>query len=183
LNAALEFYAPDNLQKVLALRIVAHVPMLVERYTIWARIERLRRILGGLGLAEKAATQFGRAEDFLLLEPDEVEFARRCHLATRENTPLSPAVAAMFRRAKELSVPLYVIEMPMTERHRQRYYGRPEWESYRAYLVNLICDAGGHYVPAANWVSDDGFADNLHLNALGAKVFSSKLSQLTAKRE
>jgi len=183
LDAALGFYAANDVRKALELRAVSHVPMLVERYTIWARIERIRRTLGGLGLAEQAENRFGRTEDFLLLEPDQAEFSRRCGIAASECTPLTPAVEGILMRAKGLGVPAYVVEMPMTEAHRQRFYSGPEWTSYRAHLVNLVSAAGGHYVPAADWASEDGFADNLHLNSSGAKVFSSKLSQLTGKRE
>jgi hypothetical protein len=116
-------------------------------------------------------------EDFSLLEANHEEFVRRCDRATSGRVPLTPAVAAIFHQAREQGNSVYVIEMPMTERHRQRYYSSPEWIAYRAQLMELLREAGGSYVAAADWVEESGFADHFHLNPTGANKFSKRLGQ------
>lgn len=184
LNTALGFYTANCPTRAVLLRIVSYVPMLVERYSIWARIERIRRVLGDLGLPRKVVNQFGRAEDFGLLEAeDDAAFAKSCGHAAKARIPLSPPVEAMLKRSTARGAETYVIEMPVTEAHRRRFYNSAEWVAYRAHLVELVKEVGGHYVSGADWISDDGFSDWLHLNAEGARTFSTKLAQWVRQRE
>jgi hypothetical protein len=176
-KVASNFYFIDAPVKVFTHHLIARIPMLVERLTIWGRVEKLRRFLGEIGMPKKDTNRFGRAEDFSLLEDNQKEFVQRCNRMVVNRVPLNRPVAEIFHLAKERgSQAIYVVEMPMSERHR-KLYNNSAWNSYRAYLVKLVSEAGGIYVPAANWIGKDGFLDNLHLNEVGAKSFSRRLGQ------
>ena len=183
LGLAIQFYAPDDAIKALGLRLVSQIPLLRERYAIWANVEKLRRVLGELGMPAKETNRFGRAEDFTLLEPDsENEFANSCGRLAKEKAPLSASVEFIFRRAAKQGVRIYVIEMPMPTSHRKRFYSTPEWARYQEQLKELCDKAGAVYVPADSWVADDGFADALHLNPKGAQVFSRRLANFAREQ-
>jgi len=176
-EVASAYYAADSLVRRFIFRLVSRIPLLVERYTIWARVERLRRSLSEIGMPRKETNRFGRAEDFALLEPDTAEFALRCQKATARHSPLNAPITAIIRRAKKSGAAVFIVEMPMPSGYRQRFYSRAEWVAYRSYLIELVRAAGAEYVPAVDWVGDDGFADSLHLNAAGACAFSSQLGR------
>lgn len=72
--------------------------------------------------------------------------------------------------------------MPMTARHRRRFYAGAAWAAYRASLRDRIEEVGGVFVPAADWVPDAGFSDHLHLNAAGARTFSTRLGEWVRDR-
>lgn len=179
---AAQFLVADSSVRALAFRVVAQIPWLVERLTIWAKVELLRRSLGELGMPKKLTNQFGRAEDFGLLEEDVEQFTTRCRLLAADQAPLTAAVVAIIRQAQERGSPIYLVEMPMPEGHRKRYYQTPEWIAYQAHLKRLLEDAGGRYVPAADWIDDSGFADHLHLNQDGARRFSTRLAAVREQR-
>ncbi len=176
-DAAIRFYAADSPGRAFSLRLVGKVPILVERTSLWAKVEMVRRFLGEIGMPKKETNRFGRAEDFSLLEADSDEFVHRCRRAAADRIPLSAPLTAIFAQAKEWGTAVHVVEMPMPEGHRRRFYNSPEWKAYRAHLIELVQAAGGVYVPASDWVGEAGFADNLHLNAAGANEFSVRLGR------
>ncbi len=167
-------YFPHAPLRATGLSLAAHFPLVVERTTVWAKVEAVRRRLGGLGMPKRETNRFGRAEDFARLEADPTEFAERLDGAAR--APLSPPVAELFAAVRANGCPLYVVAMPMPASYRLRYYCGSGWESYRAHLAALIRQAGGTFVPSADWVADSGFADALHLNGDGAREFSVRLA-------
>jgi hypothetical protein len=176
-EAAIGFYAPNSPVKAFALRLVSFVPILSERYTIWSKVELLRRSFGEVGMPKKETNQFGRVEDFALLESSQADFITRCKQATSAQAPLSEPVAAIFRQVRESGRKLYVIEMPLPVGHRQGFYSHPEWLAYRSHIMKLVAETGGIYVPASDWIGEAGFSDHLHLNADGAKTFSTRLGR------
>ena len=182
LDSALKFYAADSCIKDASLRFVAKFPMLVERYTAWSKVEILRRTFGEVGLVKKETNRFGRAEDFSLLEDDPKEFAGRCQRVTALCTPLSPPVSAIIQKAKGNGASITVVEMPVTEQHRSRFYSSPDWENYRTHLIQLVHDTGATYLSASDWIGEDGFSDHLHLSRSGAKTFSLRLGQTLQRK-
>ena len=176
------FYGRGSRAWALRHRAVGLVPMLVERHRIWAYVERLRRYAGEIGMPKKVVTRFGRVEDFVGIGGPPVAFAARCADAVERREPLSPPVAELFRLSRERGNPLYVVEMPIRESHRKLYYSTPEWQRYREWIVELVDDAGGIYVPAAGWIPDDGFRDTMHLTVNGSAEFSRKLARWTKER-
>ena len=167
-------YFPRTPLRAAALSLAARFPLLVERTTVWAKVEAVRRRLGGLGMPERETNRFGRAEDFARLEADPTEFAERLDGAAR--APLSPPVAELFAAVRANGCSLYVVAMPMPASHRLRYCCGSGWEACRAHSTELVRRAGGTFVPAADWVADSGFADPLHLNGDGAREFSVRLA-------
>ena len=177
LETAIRFYAADDPIWASLMRVVARIPMMVERYAIWARVERLRRRLGEIGLRTQLTNRFGRAEDFSLLEPaDPNEFGRICRAAVDDRKGLVPAVADMLQVLRERGISSIIVEMPMTSSHRRRYYAHPEWVRLRQHVEEQVRRWGGAYLVASDWIGDDGFADHLHLNARGAAEFSRRIA-------
>jgi hypothetical protein len=187
-NRAMDYYAgldtaldlsPGHSPLLAAqLRIVAIIPMLVERFAIWARVERLRRLLKAVGMPAEHENRFGQVKDFALLEPaDQTAFAEACHAAVADRTPLNKPVSALFDTAKARGAVLYVVAMPMTSNHRRTFYGTPEWKAYEAYLETLVRAKGGVFLRSADWIDDRYFDDNLHLNPAGAEILSTRLAQ------
>jgi len=175
-DVAERFYAADDPLRVLSMRLASRIPLLVERHTIWAKVERLRRFLGEIGMPKKETNQFGRAEDFALLEAAPEEFRDLCKQVVAERMPLAAPIAALLADARQKRSSITIVEMPLPTAHRRCYYEMPEWIAYRAYVQQLIHEAGGRYINAAVWIADDGFTDRLHLNTRGARDFSSRLA-------
>ncbi len=177
LETAIRFYATGDPFRAGLMRIIARVPLMVERYAIWARVEKLRRGLGGIGRRAVPVNRFGRAEDFSLLEySDDDEFRRICRSAVEGHKGLVPPVVDMIRSARDRGISFMVIEMPMTEGHRRRFYDQPEWIRLREYTGELVGREGGTYLVASDWIGDDGFTDHLHLNERGAAEFSRRIA-------
>jgi hypothetical protein len=182
-ETAIRFYAPDSPAKATTLRLVSLVPILAERYTIWSKVELLRRSFGEVGMPKKKSNQFGRVEDFALLESPKAEFIARCQQATSLRTPFSSPISAMFQRVRASGRKLYVIEMPLPMSHRQGFYRYSEWLAYRAHIMKLVTETGGIYVSASDWIGEDGFSDHLHLSPTGAKTFSTRLARWVLNNE
>ena len=183
LEVAIRFYAAEDPLRAGLMRVVSLMPMVVERYAIWARVEKLRRRLSGIGYPTGPSNRFGRAEDFRLLEfADAAEFRRACQSAVDDRKPLIPPVLDMLRIAREHKIKLTVVEMPMTSDHRRRFYDQPEWARLRRSLEDQVRREGGSYLVASDWVGDDGFADHLHLNAKGAAQFSRRIAMTEVTR-
>src|ERR1700727_3106325 len=90
---------------------------------------------------------------------------------------------AILLKTKENRVPIYLIEMPVTEQHRRRFYTSRERIAYRTYLIEIVEGSGGVYLAASDWFGGGGFADDLHMNVVGARVFSIRLAQLIRQKQ
>ena len=155
---------------------LARLPVFVERGSIWAKVERQRRWFGDLGLPRSDSNHFGRAEDFRYLETSTPEdFQEKCRGAQAQRRPITPAVDALFREADGHGVRIYVVEMPMTRRHRDRTYDSDAWRNYNDYLLPLLAQYHAVVISAGDWVPDELFADPLHLGPAGAVEFSHRL--------
>jgi lysophospholipase L1-like esterase len=70
----------------------------------------------------------------------------------------------------------------MPQQHRAAFYAKPIWLRLRAHVRELASTAGVTYLNASDWVEDERqFADSMHLNMEGARVFSTRLAQTLAK--
>jgi hypothetical protein len=174
LDSAVALYAPDSPLRAAQMRVVSRVPMLVERMAVWARVEQLRRRLGGFGLPAEETNRFGRAADFdQLAASDPAEF----RAAVDRRAPLNGPVKDLFATARKRGSNVLVVEMPLRAEHRSKVYETEPWRLYRSYLESLVRKEGARYLVASDWISDDGFADQLHLNSAGAKEFSERLAR------
>lgn len=173
-DLAAEFYAPNDPLKRLGLRVVAELPLLYARRELWGRVERVRRDLGGVGLATPAGVRFGRADDFFALYPDPVEFRERARRTAANRAPFTGPVARILQLGYAGGTVL--VEMPMPGPYRARYTSTPEYEQYRAHIRTLAAEAGVRVVRADDWVPDAGFEDPLHVNQDGREAFTARLA-------
>jgi hypothetical protein len=151
--------------------------MLVERAALWANIERIRRSIGSIGVPSTSVNQFGRTEDFQILEPiNQASFAQLCKSVVQNKVAFNSGINSILKLANQRSTETIFILMPMTKKHRDRFYAMSEWQDYYGYLNNLLNMNGGSLINASDWIADDGFSDGLHLNDLGAKLFSEKIA-------
>jgi hypothetical protein len=179
---AAELYAPKSKLELIQIGVIGHVPMLVERLTLWARVEKMRRRMEEIGLPHEKSSAFGRAADFKAMETNLAEFKSICRGAVAQNLPLAPSVDQMVQAAKDRRATFIFVEMPMNASHRRIYYSTDEWHAYEQHLRALSRAVGARYVNAADWLPDEHFADDLHANADGSADFSKRLAEVL-KRE
>jgi hypothetical protein len=155
--------------------LMRHVPMLVERGAIWAKIERLRRGLSEQGMPREVNNRFGRAQDFSLLEAPEVsQFASDC--ASTNNRELNSAVSELIREASDKGIKVAIVEMPMHPYHVETFYRLAAWKQYTTRLREILAAQNVAFIDASNWIArEQEFADHLHLSPIGASQFSEEL--------
>ena len=181
----LSLYHPKNAIEILQFRATRHLPVVYERLNIWRRVELLRRKFDRWGLPDEGTTRFGRAADFAggAFQPkDSAAFSEACRKAVRERAPLSVPVKAIMSQARAAGSRVIVIEMPLPLARRLFFGSDGVWQPYREHVRDLIKGEGGTCIDALDWYSDDAryFADDLHLNPMGAADFSRRLAPLVA---
>jgi hypothetical protein len=150
--------------------------MLVERLTLWSKVEKMRRRMEEIGLPHEKASEFGRAADFKAMETGLAEFKEICRGCVQQQLPLAPSVDQMVEITRARHAKFVFVEMPMQSDHRKTYYATAEWQAYEQHL-RAISDAGGAmFINASDWLPDDHFADDLHADADGAVYFSKRLA-------
>jgi hypothetical protein len=141
--------------------------------------------LNSFGMPAQDTNEFGRKADFGLLEAtDAGSFQAACQAVIQSGKFLSDPIQALLQQARENTVRVVVVEMPMHPLHIERFYEHPIWEQFRAGTRAAVEGAGATYINASNWVpKKELFADRLHLSTEGAKLFSQILAtQLTRQR-
>lgn len=180
-ETAIGYYAAGDPLRAWQMRLVGRLPMLVERTTLWAKVERLRRRLGEIGLGAVATNRFGRVEDFGLLEAaNGEEFRRLCAAILADRRAFDAPVVDLIERSRATGARVVLIEMPMAKSHRERFYDQPEWRRLRSHIREQAARLGAECIDASAWIGDEGFADYLHLNRQGAAEFSARLAKAVA---
>lgn len=178
-ETAISLYASNDFIRAWQIRLTSKIPMLVERGSIWATVERMRRTLGETGMPHAVVNHFGRNEDFKMLEAsDEKSFVQICQTVIKNKTKFNSGTSYILQLAKQRHTKITFILMPMTQKHRKKFYGTSSWRTYKTYVSDLIQINGGTLIDASDWITDDGFSDGLHLNKLGANLFSQKIAIL-----
>ena len=157
--------------------MMRHSPMMVDRSAFWAKVERLRRDVGQQGMPVELVNQFGRAEDFSLLEWSSAEnFAKACEAATAED--LIAPVLEIARQGSASGAKVVFVEMPMRPVHARTFYDTPALQQYREHVRSIVQPMGVEYIDASHWIGDSAlFADALHLSPEGATQFSQRLGE------
>ena len=181
----MSLYHPRDALENFKFRVTRHLPAVYERLNLWRRVELLRRKFDRWGLPDEAATRFGRVADFAggAFQPEDgAAFSDACRKAVRERTPLSVPVKAIMSQARAAGSKVVVIEMPLPLARRRFFGSDGAWQPYREYVRGLIEAEGGIHLDAIDWYSDDAryFADDLHLNPMGAAEFSRRIAPLVA---
>jgi hypothetical protein len=164
------------------MRLIGKIPLLVDRYALWAKVELLRRRLSGVGFPKADTNMFGRADDFRQLEAqDETRFHHTCEQIVETRQPLDAAVQLILDDAKRSGAIAIFVEMPMPTSHRSRFYNDRAWANLRDHTRRLLESQGAELVVASDWLPDDAFADALHLNKKGAVAFSRRIAGADTK--
>jgi hypothetical protein len=174
---AASFYTPHSRLGEWRLELTEHVPMLAERSSLWDRVELFRRRLDEIGMPKQQVNRFGRAGDFSALEAKDVpSFVQRCDAIVQARKGFSAPIQAMIDLAHEHGAKFFIVEMPMSPRHRETFYSLPVWAEMRTHLQSLAERQQVSYVTASDWVTDGtNFEDTVHLNENGARSFSARL--------
>jgi len=159
----------------LCFRLQGRFPAFVERFKIWSKVEKFRRMIDRIGLPPAEENVFGRTKDIQILDATADDLANNCHDVVMNQKPFSLAVTRLLYLAGERNVKVTMIEMPRSSSYRNLVNSRQFWTSYREHLARLMSDAGAIYIDATDWVPDDEFVDNLHLSSNGSKRFTARL--------
>lgn len=165
-------------------RLVAMVPVFRERGTLWAKVESLRRVLGGLGMPPAAENRFGRADDFrLLVEQDVAAFERKAHAAADGKVALASPVQQLLAEARDRKVAVTVVLMPRPAEF-QPALATAGWQRFVRHLADRLSEQGASLLDASAWITNGAhFMDPLHLGPAGAEEFSRRLgNELTRTR-
>jgi hypothetical protein len=127
--------------------------------------------------------RFGRVGDFSVMEARDVpSFVQRCDAIVRARKGFSAPIQAMIDLAHQHGAKFYLVEMPMSPRHRQTFYALPVWAETRAYLQSLAEQQHATYIAASDWIPDGtNFQDAMHLNEQGARAFSARLATVISR--
>ena len=180
---AAELYVPGSSLKRWQLSVTQRLPMLSERSSLWTKVERWRRQLGAIGLPTQATNRFGRVNDFGPRGPEEIaSFERRCRSITDGQVGFSAPIRQIIELAQAHQIRVVLVEMPLPRPHRAAFYTTAVWPRLRQQINQLAAASGASYLNASDWVNDDDqFADSVHLNPAGARLFSSRLALWLAK--
>ncbi len=161
----------------MAFRLAGMIPMFVEREALWARVERWRRRLGGLGMPPVESNRFGRVADFVdLAGADPAVHRAEAAARVRGEVSLAPAVRELLDAAAARGVRVWLVAMPLAPGHPAAA-SSPEWQGYMELLRRRVESSGAHLVDAAGWIDDPGlFVDSVHLSPEGAREFSLRLA-------
>lgn len=180
---AASFYSPNSRLAEWRLEMTEHVPMLAERSSLWDKVELFRRRLDEIGMPKQKVNRFGRVGDFNALEAKDVpSFIARCGAIVQARKGFSAPIQAMIELAHEHGAKFFLVEMPMSPRHRETFYSLPVWTEMRTHLQALARDEKVDYVTASDWVTDGtNFEDTVHLNENGARRFSARLGMTLSR--
>ena len=171
-----------NYLDVFLLKLLSNAPLVYERLAIWSKVEKTRRIIGGIGTTPSKDNRFGRKEDFQLLEPSNTSsFDTALEKIVSTQTSLSNPIQKIISHKNKTRI--VFIAMPMTRNHRQNFNSSDSWKSYFNYVQGLLKSNDVEVVDALDWIEDSLFEDHLHLSEAGAIEFSKRLAKLAKSRE
>jgi hypothetical protein len=173
-------YTPFSLPDRLSFEVDRRFDLLVNRSTLWAKVELMRRRLAQIGMPKQQVNEFGRAADFSLLEAaDTNAFLEQCRVMLQSQRFVAPPVADLIQLARAHGAKVYVVEMPMPSAHRRKFYETSAWNEVRENTRHAIEQLGAVYVRGSDWIGDDAmFVDNLHLSSEGSRLFTRRLAGL-----
>ena len=154
-----------------------NLPVLTYQDSLWAKVERVRRVLSDKSLRKQTATNaFGRAGDFSALEDGSAErFAARVRKAMTKQSLLCPEVMRLLNAATKDGREVVFVVMPMPSQHRNSYYRTSDWQAYLDRLATELDALGARLVNMDEMALDSDFADAVHLSPTGATAFTEFL--------
>lgn len=154
-----------------------NVPVLTYQDSLWAKVERIRRILSDKSLQKRVdVNSFGRAADFSALEDGSaVRFAARVRKAMAKPSLLCPEVDRLLTIATKNGREMVFVVMPMPAHHRDLYYRTSDWQAYLDRLATELDTRGARLVNMDEMALDSDFTDAVHLSPTGATAFTEFL--------
>jgi len=154
-----------------------NIPLLTYQDSLWAKVERVRRVLSDKSLKRKSVTNtFGRTDDFSALEDGSSErFAARVCKAMTKTSLLCPEVMRLLNAAAKDGREVVFVVMPMPAKHRNAYYRTPDWQSYLDRLATELDALGARLVNMDEMAVPSDFSDAVHLSPTGATAFTEFL--------
>jgi hypothetical protein len=184
-NRAMSYYInPELAMRLMGLntqlsrlqyQLLGSVAIYVERTRVWAKVEKVRRHLAGLGFPTSDVNRFGRVSDFQTTDASSINQAQKFKDAVSLRIPLTESVFQILEWARAQKSLAFVVEMPRPSRYRTATESEAR-RQYRDYLMSLVHKRGATYIDASNWIKDDRFEDAYHLNMSGAKEFTERLA-------
>ncbi len=157
-------------------------PLLSYGSLTWAHVQRFQdRLIGKPASSER--NRFGLVADMrALAEGMRTEMAQQLG-GFPDRVPFHPAFLAWLALAKEHGVESLVVELPMPADYRNAQNQAPNAGVVRAAMCREVERHGGRCANSAapSWIDDRFFADDLHLDAQGAKLFSRDVAEVTAR--
>lgn len=153
------------------------LPLLTYQDSLWAKVERVRRVLSDKSLRKQTVTNsFGRAGDFSALEDGSAErFSARVRKAMTKQSLLCPEVDRLLNTATKNGREMVFVVMPMPSQHRNSYYRTSDWQAYLDRLATELDARGARLVNMDEMALDSDFADAVHLSPTGATAFTEFL--------
>lgn len=154
-----------------------NIPLLTYQDSLWAKVERVRRVLSDKSLMRQSATNtVGRADDFSALEDGSAErFAARVRKAMAKTSLLCPEVIRLLNTATKDGREVVFVVMPMPAKHRNAYYRTSDWQAYLDRVATELDALGARLVNMDEMALDSDFADAVHLSPTGATAFTEFL--------
>jgi len=154
-----------------------NIPVFTYQDSMWAKVERVRRVISDKSLARRTASNtFGRASDFSALEDGSSErFAARVRNAMAKTSLLCPEVMRLLNAAAKDGREVVFVVMPMPAKHRNAYYRTPDWQAYLDRLATELDARGARLVNMDEMAVDSDFSDAVHLSPTGATAFTEFL--------
>jgi hypothetical protein len=194
-NSAFLYYLDPSL----AAKYVAHTPLeqaefwttaalpyLQEKTWVWAQVEKLRRVIAGMGIPRQASNKFGAVDDFEKMESpgrDALVAEIKEVLQRPESDFFHPIMKEIIAEGKQHARRVVLVTMPKTQRHRDHFYTTPEWADFQHELTRVVEKSGAEHIDARDWIPDTdekgnaNFDDSVHLSANGAKLFSAMIAR------
>jgi hypothetical protein len=167
---------PDSPALRLLVRAVRFCPLLTERGQLWAKVERIRRVLEEVGMPPVALGAGGRLADIRQLVQDG-DIDSRLKAAIGRGQVLSPPFKAFLDLALAHRARVFVVAMPQSKSSRAFYARVPYLENLR----NVLDTEDVTLISAVDWMNDSDFLDDIHLSGEGAARFSRRLATAVAQ--
>ena len=161
------------------LQLLRWVPVAANRKNAWKYIELLRRSMSDVGLPQEATNSMGRVADFAGLEADSMEtFDREAEQFLQNPSHFNTSFERIFDEARQHNLKVFLVLMPASPGHRERFYTRASWSAYKSKLQALSQQRGFTFVDASDWLPEQSqFMDALHMTLPSASDFSYRLGR------
>ena len=152
--------------------------MLGTQANVWKDVELARRSMSAIGMPPVKSSSYGRVEDFQALEPvSEAAFDGDSQSFLTNPAHFQRAYEWVFQEAQRRGIKVVMVVIPVTEKHRNKFYSRPSWKPYLSAVSGLAEKKGIPVIDANDWLPDTDFSDGVHMSKQGAAIFSSRLGE------